>query len=147
MILVRFLIMLSYDNALISPRWPGMDLSRQFYLLPHCDRRYSCLLVAQHPSNMLVYLRDGSAHNCMSCHMKKEVADQTFYLTQSQYTDTKPTRTGADPTTLGTCRVATGVPIFKSLEGLDPEKSQMLQTKLVHTRTASIIIDLKTLGV
>ena len=40
----------------------------------------------------------------------------TFYLTQSQYTDTEP----ISPITLG--RVATGVPIFKSLVWLDPEK-------------------------
>ena len=31
------------------------------------------------------------------CHTEIEVADQTFYLTQSQYTDTGPTSTSADP--------------------------------------------------
>ena len=31
------------------------------------------------------------------CHTEIEVADQTFYLTQSQYTDTGPTRPSADP--------------------------------------------------
>ena len=33
------------------------------------------------------------------CHTETEVADQTFYLTQSQYTDTGPTSPSADPIT------------------------------------------------
>ena len=46
---------------------------------------FVCLLVACSTSQQhaIVYLRDGSA--------QVEVADQTFYLTQSQYTDTRPT--------------------------------------------------------
>ena len=35
------------------------------------------------------------------CHTEIEVADQTFYLTQSQYTDTWPTSPSADPITPG----------------------------------------------
>ena len=31
------------------------------------------------------------------CHTQKEVADRTFYHTQSQYTDTGPTSPSADP--------------------------------------------------
>ena len=31
------------------------------------------------------------------CHTEIEVADQTLYLTQSQYTDTRPTSPSADP--------------------------------------------------
>ena len=49
----------------------------------------------------------------MCCHTEIELADQTFYLTQSQYADTRPTSPSADPVTPG--KVATGVPIFKSL--------------------------------
>ena len=33
------------------------------------------------------------------CHTEIEVADQAFYLTQSQYTDTRPTSPSADPIT------------------------------------------------
>ena len=33
----------------------------------------------------------------MCCHTEMEVADPTFYLTQSQYTDTGPTSLSADP--------------------------------------------------
>ena len=35
------------------------------------------------------------------CHSEIEVADQTFYLTQSRYTDTGPTSPSADPISPG----------------------------------------------
>ena len=51
---------------------------------------------------MGAYLRDGSAQTVLcTTHTEIEVADQTFYLTQSQYTDTGPTSPGADPRTPG----------------------------------------------
>ena len=40
--------------------------------------------------------------NFTCCHTGIEVADQTFYLTQSQYTDTRSTSPSADPITPGT---------------------------------------------
>ena len=43
--------------------------------------------------------------NFTCCHTVKEVADQTFYLTQSQYTDTRPTSPSADPITPGAWQV------------------------------------------
>ena len=39
--------------------------------------------------------------NFTCCHTEIEVADQTFYLTQSQYTDTGPTSPSTDPITPG----------------------------------------------
>ena len=39
--------------------------------------------------------------NFTCCHTEIEAADQTFYLTQSQYTDTGPTSPSADPITPG----------------------------------------------
>ena len=39
--------------------------------------------------------------NFTCCHTETEVADQTFYLTQSQYTETGPTSPSADPFTPG----------------------------------------------
>ena len=61
--------------------------------------RLSCLLVGcltsqQHTS---VSQRRISSDNCTCCHTEIEVAHQTFYLTQSQYTDTGPTSPSADP--------------------------------------------------
>ena len=73
----------------------------------------ACLL-ALRPSNMLVCLKDGNSSDKFTCcHIEIEVADQTFYLTQSHYTDTGPTTPSSDPTTPG--RAAIGVPTFKSL--------------------------------
>ena len=57
------------------------------------------------PSNMRVYLRDGSAQTYFTCcHTEIEVADQTFHLTQSQYTNTGPTSPSTDPITPGACQ-------------------------------------------
>ena len=54
------------------------------------------------PANRLVYLRDGSAQTILrSATLEIEVADPTFYLTQSQYTDTGRTSPSADPITPG----------------------------------------------
>ena len=39
--------------------------------------------------------------NFTCCHTEIEVADPTFYLTHSQYTDTGPTSPSADPITPG----------------------------------------------
>ena len=48
---------------------------------------------------MLVYLRDGSAHTILHAATLRSIedADQTFYLTQSRYTDTRLTSPSADP--------------------------------------------------
>ena len=40
-----------------------------------------------------------SSESCTYCHTETEVIDQTFYLTQQQYTGTGPTRPNADPNT------------------------------------------------
>ena len=39
--------------------------------------------------------------DCMCCHTEIEVADQTVYFTQSQYTDTGPASPSTDPITPG----------------------------------------------
>ena len=49
---------------------------------------------------MLVYLREICTDNFTCCHTEIEVADQSFYLTQSQFTDIGPTSPSADPITL-----------------------------------------------
>ena len=67
-----------------------------------------CLTSQQHAS---VSQGRICSDNFTCCHTEIEVADQTFYLIQSQYTDTGPTSPSSDPKT----PEATGVPIFKSL--------------------------------
>ena len=56
------------------------------------------------------------------CHTNIEVADQTFYLTQSQYTDSGPTSPSADPTMSGVWQGSHWSTKFKPLVRLDPEK-------------------------
>ena len=58
----------------------------------------ACLTSQQHPS---VSQGRICSDNCTCCHTEIEVADQTFYLTPSQYTDTGPTSPSADPITPG----------------------------------------------
>ena len=57
-----------------------------------------CLTSQQHAS---VSQGRICSDNLTCCHNEIKVADQTFYLTQSQYTDTGPTSPSADPITPG----------------------------------------------
>ena len=59
----------------------------------------------------------------MCCHTEIEVADQTFYLTQPQYTDTGPTSPNADPVMPGGWKGSHWSANFKSLVWLNTEKS------------------------
>ena len=58
-----------------------------------------CLMSQQHASVSQGRICSG---NFTCCHTEIEVADQTVYLTQSQYTDTGLTSPSADPTIPGT---------------------------------------------
>ena len=62
-----------------------------------------CLFVGCLTSQQQVSVSQGRicSDNYTCCHTEIEVADQTFYLTQSQYTDTGPTSPSADPITPG----------------------------------------------
>ena len=64
---------------------------------------YQCLLVGCLTSQQQASVSQGRicSDNFTCCHTEIEVADQTFYLTQSQYTDTGPTSPSADPITPG----------------------------------------------
>ena len=57
-----------------------------------------CLTSQQHAT---VYQGRICSDNFTRCRTEIEVADQTFYLTQSQYTDTVPTSPSTDPITPG----------------------------------------------
>ena len=57
-----------------------------------------CLTSQQHAS---VSQRRICSDNFTCCHIEIEVADQTFYLTQSQYIDTGPTSPSVDSITPG----------------------------------------------
>ena len=53
-----------------------------------------CLTSQQHASVSQARI---CSDNFTCCHAETEVADHIFYLTQSQYTDTRPTSPSADP--------------------------------------------------
>ena len=76
-----------------------------------------CLLVACLTSQQHASVSQGRicTDNSTCCHTEIEAAYPTFYLTQSQYTNTGPTSPSADPIRQVPGRVATGVPILKSL--------------------------------
>ena len=59
----------------------------------------NCLLVACLTSQQQASVSQGRicSDNLTCCHTEIEVADQTFLLTQSQYTDTGPSSPSADP--------------------------------------------------
>ena len=65
--------------------------------------RTVCLLVGCLTSQQQASVSQGRicSDNFTCCHTEIEVADPTFYLTQSQYTDTGPTSPSADPITPG----------------------------------------------
>ena len=56
----------------------------------------ACLTSQQHASVSQGWI---CSYNCTCCHTELKVADQTFYFTQPQYTDTGPTSLSADPIT------------------------------------------------
>ena len=63
-----------------------------------------CLASQQHASVSRGQICSG---NFTCCHTEIEVADQTFYLTQSQYTDTGPTSPNTDPVRPGSLSMDT----------------------------------------
>ena len=65
--------------------WIGLNLLLLFV---------GCLRPKQHAN-----ISQGQTYSdkCMCCHTVTEVADQNFYLTQSHYTNTRPTSPSADP--------------------------------------------------
>ena len=64
---------------------------------------FVCLLVGCLTSQQQASVSQGRicSDNFTCCHTEREVADPTFYLTQSQYTDTGLTSPSADPRTPG----------------------------------------------
>ena len=81
----------------LSPAVPGAiwRVSLLFFT-PFSMVVVGCLTSQQHAS---VSQGRICSDNFMCCHTEIEVADPTFHLTQSQYTDTGPTSPSADPNT------------------------------------------------
>ena len=84
---------------------------------------HSCFLVAYRPSNMQ---SASLGHICKEsstcCNPEAEVADQTCFLTQPQYIDTRPNSPTTDPWGWA----ATGVPVSKTLVLLDRDEQGLI---------------------
>ena len=78
-----------------------LEIEAGVYCVPARGR--ICLLVGCLTSQQQASVSQGRicTDNFTCCHTEIEAADQTFHLTQSQYTDTGPTSPSADPITPG----------------------------------------------
>ena len=81
-----------YEKHLTETMTPIQKTQLKFVLF------VGCLSSQQHAS---VSQGRICTDNFTCCHTEIEAADQTFHLTQSQYTDTGPTSPSADPITPG----------------------------------------------
>ena len=91
-----FLALLLIQRHSVPERLAGCRWCAHFSCL------FVCLVCCLTPlSRASVFQGRICTDNFTCCHTEIEVADQTFYLTQSQYTDTGPTSPSADPITPG----------------------------------------------
>ena len=95
---ILFKLGMSYLFRSLADRW-GTTVNLTTNLLH--SLRFVCWLVGCLTSQQHASVSQGRicSDNFTCCHTEIEVADQTFYLTQSQYTDTGPTSPSADPIT------------------------------------------------
>ena len=93
------------DSDVVIPapwiRLPRVPIAVYRYLSPKRKRDMSGLFVGCFTSQQQASVSQGRicSDKFTCCHTEIEVADQTFYLTQSQYTDTGPTSPSDDPIT------------------------------------------------
>ena len=111
---VYFLLSRQYNYCfLLFPPTPKIQTSKPCARRIHCFEKYrrklkisvlcakKCVVVVvvRLLLNVPQHARVSQGSFCIDicCNTEIEVADQTFYLTQSQYTDTGPTSLSADP--------------------------------------------------
>ena len=89
-----------------------------------CISGFVCFFLACLTSQQQASVSQGRicTDNFTCCHTEIEVADQTFHLTQSQYTDTGPTNPRADPTMPGAWQSSHWNANFKVTGMTRPEK-------------------------
>ena len=87
-------------KSLECPDWPPISEKQTNLLPPPPPTLLSPFPLTTHIPTSVSQGRI-CTDNFTCCHTEIEAADQTFYLTQSQYTDTGPTSPSADPITPG----------------------------------------------
>ena len=99
---LAFLTRMVYLYYILCFRYTILAGNPRFHQLKQLNLPWSllvgCLTSQQQAS---VSQRQICSDNFKCCHTEMKVADPTFYLTQSQYTDTEPTSPSADPITPG----------------------------------------------
>ena len=91
--------------------WYGKNISVLFILVVHVMMKMFTriiiwlLFVGRLISQQHASISQGRicSDNCTCCHTEIKVADHTFYLTQPQYTDSRPNSPSTHPWTLGAC--------------------------------------------
>ena len=106
----------TFDPTSHSILTPGQQVSAPTRYRQGPGRVDVCLFVGCLTSQQQASVSQGRicSDNFACCHTEIEVADQTFYLTQSQYTDTGPTSPSADPITPGAWQASHWSAIFLS---------------------------------
>ena len=94
---------------------PLLSLSIPLPVAPQC-----------HLSKDVLAFQRICSDNFTCCHTEREVTNQTFHLTQSQYTDTGPTSPSSDPITPGAWQASHWSAIFFLSHWYDstPEQSR-----------------------
>ena len=105
-----------------------------------------CLLVACLSSLPHASVTQGRIceDRCTCCHTETEIADQTFCLTQPQYTDNGPTSPNADPITSGALQCShCSASCFLS-HWYDPTRKKIASTAGTEPRSANFEADALT---
>ena len=91
------------STVTVRSRTAGLPATCEVAPLRRPPRERFVLLVGCLTSQQHASVSQGRicSDNFTCCHTEIEVADPTFYLTRSQYTDTGPTSPSADPITPG----------------------------------------------
>ena len=91
------------EHLCVRIRWKERTMKRRKEGRKQGSPKDVCLLVGCLTSQQQASVSQGRicSDSFTCCHTEIDVADQTFYLTQSQYTDTGLTSPSADPITPG----------------------------------------------
>ena len=100
MMIINLIYIAQFDTKIILT---VLDTAIQHIQMHYMHICMVCLLAACITSQQHASVSHGRTYldKFMCCHTKIEAADQTFYLTQSQYIDTGLTNPSADPTVPG----------------------------------------------
>ena len=91
------------ETTILFTSYGWKSLTTHLMISPRTKNNFVCLFVGCLTSQQHASVSQGRicTDNFTCCHTEIEAADQTFHLTQSQYTNTRPTSPSADPISPG----------------------------------------------